>query len=507
MSSSVERGVDLKARKSMRRTARCANRRLVNEGGREDRRRRNGAGWDRVVTPSRANATTNLIDALRREIRVENDADCFAASEALDGAGAGYNVAFAVILGSGAGTGIAVNGAVRHGTSMPPSERYTDPRRLKAHRSALRERIAAARLGGQRILRRRHGAGHHGDRVGHRHLLRIDDGQPPSEAMDVDAVGDLEHMRHVVGDEDDRQAALLHVENELEHPARLLDPERRRRLVHDDQPLGEGRRPRHGNALALAARKRLDRLVDILDRHQSEFVELLAGELRHPGAVGRPEPLTHDTGHARLSAEEHVVGDRQRRRQRQRLVDGLDARLARGDRRGEMDDLAAEADLAGVRDHRPADRLDERRLAGAVVADHGDDLAGIEIEVGMVERGDAPVALDELAAGEDGFDAHLATLRIHWSRATATMIRTPMANSCHSTSRPASETADRNTPTISAPISVPMTEPRPPKRLVPPITTAVMLLRFMFSPAVGLIAPTRPIIAQPAMAAMRPATT
>ena len=44
----------------------------------------------------------DLRDALQRDIRVENDADCFAASEAVDGAGAGYNVVFAVILGSGA---------------------------------------------------------------------------------------------------------------------------------------------------------------------------------------------------------------------------------------------------------------------------------------------------------------------------------------------------------------------------------------------------------------------
>ena len=80
------------------------------------------------------------------------------------------------------------------------------------------------------------------------------------------------------------------------------------------------------------------------------------------------------------------------------------------------------------------------RLAGAVVADDRQDLVGVEIEIGVVERGDATVALDELAAGEDGFDAHLETLRIHWSRATATMISTPMANSCQSTSRPASDT-------------------------------------------------------------------
>jgi fructokinase len=57
----------------------------------------------------------DLRDALGRDIRVENDADCLAASEAVDGAGAGYNVVFAVILGSGVGAGVAVGGRAHHG--------------------------------------------------------------------------------------------------------------------------------------------------------------------------------------------------------------------------------------------------------------------------------------------------------------------------------------------------------------------------------------------------------
>ena len=57
----------------------------------------------------------DLRDALKRDIIVENDADCLAASEAIDGAGAGYNVVFAVILGSSAGAGVAVGGRAHHG--------------------------------------------------------------------------------------------------------------------------------------------------------------------------------------------------------------------------------------------------------------------------------------------------------------------------------------------------------------------------------------------------------
>jgi fructokinase len=59
---------------------------------------------------------------LGREIRVENDADCFAVSEAVDGAGADCHVVFAVILGSGAGAGIAVGGRAHHGPNNSAGE-------------------------------------------------------------------------------------------------------------------------------------------------------------------------------------------------------------------------------------------------------------------------------------------------------------------------------------------------------------------------------------------------
>ncbi|SIR23701.1 N-acetylglucosamine kinase [Rhizobium sp. RU20A] len=64
----------------------------------------------------------DLHDAIQRDLRVENDADCFAASEAVDGAGVGHNVVFAVILGSGAGAGIAVGGKAHHGPNNSGGE-------------------------------------------------------------------------------------------------------------------------------------------------------------------------------------------------------------------------------------------------------------------------------------------------------------------------------------------------------------------------------------------------
>ncbi len=52
----------------------------------------------------------DLAAALQRLVRVENDANCLAVSEAADGAGAGCGVVFAAILGTGCGSGIVVHG-------------------------------------------------------------------------------------------------------------------------------------------------------------------------------------------------------------------------------------------------------------------------------------------------------------------------------------------------------------------------------------------------------------
>jgi fructokinase len=57
----------------------------------------------------------DLGKALAREVRVANDANCLALSEATDGAGAGAPVVFGVILGTGVGGGIVVNGGILAG--------------------------------------------------------------------------------------------------------------------------------------------------------------------------------------------------------------------------------------------------------------------------------------------------------------------------------------------------------------------------------------------------------
>jgi len=64
----------------------------------------------------------DLEQAIGREVRLENDANCFALSEATDGAGAGAEVVFGVILGTGVGGGIVVHGKVLTGPNAIAGE-------------------------------------------------------------------------------------------------------------------------------------------------------------------------------------------------------------------------------------------------------------------------------------------------------------------------------------------------------------------------------------------------
>jgi len=57
----------------------------------------------------------DLEAALEREVRMANDANCFALSEAVDGAGAGARTVFGVIVGTGCGGGIVIDGRVLEG--------------------------------------------------------------------------------------------------------------------------------------------------------------------------------------------------------------------------------------------------------------------------------------------------------------------------------------------------------------------------------------------------------
>lgn len=87
-----------------------------------------GVGIPGIVSPAtglvkNANSTwligrpldVDLTAALGRPVRLANDANCFAWSEALDGAAAGAATVFGVILGTGVGGGLVLNGRILDG--------------------------------------------------------------------------------------------------------------------------------------------------------------------------------------------------------------------------------------------------------------------------------------------------------------------------------------------------------------------------------------------------------
>jgi len=82
----------------------------------------------------------DLTALLEREVRTANDANCFALSEAVDGAGTGKRCVFGVIVGTGTGGGVVIDGTLLNGRSgiagewghnplpWPNADEYPGPR-------------------------------------------------------------------------------------------------------------------------------------------------------------------------------------------------------------------------------------------------------------------------------------------------------------------------------------------------------------------------------------------
>jgi predicted NBD/HSP70 family sugar kinase len=100
-----------------------------------DERGRVGIGMPGIISPAtglvkNANSVClngkpfdrDLEAALGRPVRIENDANCFALSEASDGAAAGRECVFGVIIGTGTGGGVVIRGRVLRGRNAVGGE-------------------------------------------------------------------------------------------------------------------------------------------------------------------------------------------------------------------------------------------------------------------------------------------------------------------------------------------------------------------------------------------------
>ena len=105
-----------------------------------------------------------------------------------------------------------------------------------------------------------------------------------------------------------------------------------------------------------------------------------------------------------LAADEEVAPERLLLGERLVLVDGLDRQIVRHADRivGEVDLLVADEDAArGRREHAGHD-LDQRRFAGAVVADQADDLVPADGEADVLERDHLAVLLPDFEQRTSG---------------------------------------------------------------------------------------------------------
>jgi len=213
-------------------------------------------------------------------------------------------------------------------------------------------------------------------------------------AQDRDAIADLEHLLEVMGHVHDRVALVAELMDAGEQRLGLALGQRRRRLVEDQD---------------------LRRCAEDL----GDLDELLGGERQRRDLGARvqpvqPDPLEHrlrltvqlaragDPAPRRQLAHQQVLLHRQVGQEAELLVDDADAGVAGlgRARRGEIppfDDV-----LALVPFDRAGQDLDQRALAGAVLAGEAHDLAGAQLERDAVKRLDRPVGLRGAPQRHDG---------------------------------------------------------------------------------------------------------
>ena len=127
--------------------------------------------------------------------------------------------------------------------------------------------------------------------------------------------------------------------------------------------------------------------------------QFLAGHLRGPCATSKRR---NGPGPGRLGAEEEVPPDRHQRDHRQVLVDGGDAAVQRLARAAEAHRAPSTSNSPRVVLVHPGEDLDQRRLAGAVVAEHAGDLArphGVDTSRSAMHRAEVLADVADLEQG------------------------------------------------------------------------------------------------------------
>ena len=147
--------------------------------------------------------------------------------------------------------------------------------------------------------------------------------------------------------------------------------------------------------MALAARERCHRLADRAHRRHPQIGKRLGRGPFHVVLV--EEPVAQS-----LPAEEHVLDDVEVVRQREVLVDRLDAEPGGIARAVDLDRPAFPQELAVVDLVDPGDALRQDRLAGPVVPHQRGSLSGRQVEVDVIEGLDRTEVLLDAPQREEG---------------------------------------------------------------------------------------------------------
>ena len=229
--------------------------------------------------------------------------------------------------------------------------------------------------------RLRRASGHGGDEIVGGEGAAPAHRRHPSVAQDGAAVGDRDHLVEMVRDVDDRGALRLHAREHREQSLDLAFFQCRRRLVQDEDAALAAQRLGDRHQLALGEAERSDRPVGVgIEVELGEHGARRGAHLRAIDQGQRPEPAH------RQIAERDVLRDRQRRHQPQLLRNGHDAGGDGVARAREVPLRAVDPNRAAIGTPDAAQNADQRGFAGAILADHGVDFAGADVEVDAVER-------------------------------------------------------------------------------------------------------------------------
>jgi hypothetical protein len=207
-------------------------------------------------------------------------------------------------------------------------------------------------------------------------------GHDPTHPHDRRPVAERLDLLQLVADVEDRAALLGQPAQGGEELRHLLRRQHRGGLIHDQQ-LGILQQAADDlDTLALAHREIMHAAVGI------ERQAIGLGDLDDPRLQAPAQRRIVD-------GERDVLGDGQRLEQREMLERHADAQPSGEIGAGNADRAPLPANLAGIGMQHAIDDLDQRALAGAVLAEQGMDLAGQDLEIDAVVREAAREALDD----------------------------------------------------------------------------------------------------------------